>query len=116
MLPRAANPALHDAVVTLCRQAGLSPTFVEAAEPRVEAVLLAVAAGGGAALLPASITERYATPGVRLVELAGAEPAFETAVLTHPDTQHLATHAFLRAVSHAAKPRPVGAARLQLAA
>jgi DNA-binding transcriptional LysR family regulator len=116
MLPRAANPALHDAVVTLCRQAGLSPTFVEAAEPRVEAVLLAIAAGGGAALLPASITERYATPGVRLVELAGAEPAFETAVLTHPDTQHLATHAFLRAVSHAAKPRPVGAARLQLAA
>ena len=55
------------------------------AEPRVEAVLLSVAASGGAALLPAAITQRYAAPGVRLVELAGSEPAFETAVLTQPD-------------------------------
>jgi DNA-binding transcriptional LysR family regulator len=107
LLPRDANPALHDAVVSLCHQAGLSPSFVEAPEPRVEAVLLGVAAGGGAALLPASIVERYAAPGVRLVELAGLEPAFEAAVLTHPDSEHLATHAFLRAVTHAAKTHVV---------
>jgi DNA-binding transcriptional LysR family regulator len=113
LLPRSANPALHDAVVSLCHQAGLSPTFIEAAEPRVEAVLLAVAAGGGAALLPASVTERYAAPGVRLVELTGVAPAFESAVLTHPDTEHLTTHAFLRVLTRAAKPQP---ARLQLAA
>jgi DNA-binding transcriptional LysR family regulator len=113
LLPRSANPALHDAVVSLCHQAGLSPTFIEAAEPRVEAVLLAVAAGGGAALLPASVTERYAAPGVRLVELTGLAPAFESAVLTHPDTEHLTTHSFLRVLTHAAKPQP---ARLQLAA
>jgi DNA-binding transcriptional LysR family regulator len=117
MLPRDANPALHDAVLTLCRQAGLSPSFVEAAEPRVEAVLLAVAAGGGAALLPGAITERYAAPGVRLVELADAEPAFEVAVLTHPDAEHLATQAFLHAVARAAKVRPAEPAeRLQVAA
>jgi DNA-binding transcriptional LysR family regulator len=103
MLPRHANPALHDAVISMCREAGLTPTFVEAAEPRVEAVLLAVAAGGGAALLPASVMERYAAPGVRLVELAATEPAFESVVLTRPDSEHLATHAFLRAVSRAAK-------------
>jgi DNA-binding transcriptional LysR family regulator len=113
LLPREANPALHDAVVSLCHQAGLSPDFVEAAEPRVEAVLLAVAAGGGAALLPASITERYAAPGVRLVGLTGAAPAFESAVLTHPDTDHLATHAFLRVLSRAPTTQP---AKLQLAA
>jgi DNA-binding transcriptional LysR family regulator len=113
LLPRSANPALHDAVVSLCHQAGLSPTFIEAAEPRVEAVLLAVAAGGGAALLPASVTERYAAPGVRLVELTGLAPAFESAVLTHPDTEHLTTHSFLRVLTRAAKPQP---ARLQLAA
>jgi DNA-binding transcriptional LysR family regulator len=103
LLPRDANPALHDAVVSLCHQAGLSPAFVEAPEPRVEAVLLGVAAGGGAALLPASIIERYAAPGVRLVELAGLEPVLESAVLTDPDSEHLATHAFLRTVAHAAK-------------
>jgi DNA-binding transcriptional LysR family regulator len=107
LLPREANPALHDAVVASCHQAGLSPTFVEAPEPRVEAVLLGVAAGGGAALLPASVTERYAAPGVQFVDLAGVEPAFETAVLTHPDNEHLATHAFLRVVSRTAKVQPI---------
>ena len=116
LLPREANPALHDAVLSVCRQAGLSPTLVEAAEPRVEAILLAVAAGGGAALLPAAVTERYAAPGVRLVELAGAEPAFESAVLTRPETESLATHAFLRAVSYAARPRRTAPARLRVAA
>jgi DNA-binding transcriptional LysR family regulator len=116
MLPREANPALYDAVVALCRTAGLSPSLVEAAEPRVEAVLLAVAAGGGTALLPASVTERYAAPGVRLVPLAGAEPAFESAVLTQPDTDSLAVHGFLRAVTRAAKPRPSAPAHLRVAA
>jgi DNA-binding transcriptional LysR family regulator len=113
LLPREANPALHDAVVSLCHQAGLSPDFVEAAEPRVEAVLLSVAAGRGAALLPASITERFAAPGVRLVALTGAAPVFESAVLTHPDTDHAATQAFLSILSRAPTTRP---AQLQLAA
>jgi DNA-binding transcriptional LysR family regulator len=116
MLPRDTNPALHDAVVSLCRDAGLSPVLAEAPEPRVEAILLAVAAGGGAALLPASVSQRYATPGVRLVDLAGTEPAFETAVLTQPESDSLAIHHFLRAVSHAAKRRPAAPARLLVAA
>jgi len=116
MLPRDANPALHDAIVALCREAGLSPAFVDAAEPRVEAVLLAVAAGAGTALLPASVTERYAAPGVRLVEIAAAEPAFESAVLTQPDAQSIAIHGFLRAVTRAARPRPTVPARLQAVA
>jgi DNA-binding transcriptional LysR family regulator len=116
MLPRDANPALHDAVVSLCHQAELSPALVEVADPRVEAVLLAVAAGGGAALLPASVTERYAAPGVRLVDLAGAAPAFESAVLTHPECETLAIQGFLRALARAARPRPAAAPRLQVAA
>jgi DNA-binding transcriptional LysR family regulator len=106
VLPREANPALHDAVVSVCRGAGVSPALVEAGEPRVEAVLLAVAAGGGAALLPASISERYAIPGVRLVELAGVEPAFESAIVTRPDADHISTQAFLHAVVRAGKPAP----------
>jgi DNA-binding transcriptional LysR family regulator len=114
MLPRDANPALYDGVVAVCRDAGLSPLLVEASEPRVEAVLLAVAAGGGTALLPASVTQRYATPGVRLVDLVGVEPAFEAAVLTRPDSDSLALHRFLRAAAHAAtRPEP---APLQLQA
>ena len=116
MLPRDSNPALHDAVVALTREAGLSPVFVEAPEPRVEAVLLAVAAGGGVALLPASVAQRYATAGVRLVDVAGTGPAFEAAVLTRPNSDSLAIQRFLRAASHAAKRQPVTPARLQLAA
>jgi len=116
MLPRDNNPPLHDAIVALTREAGLSPMLVEAPEPRVEGVLLAVAAGGGAALLPASVAQRYATPGVRLVDVAGTGPAFEAAVLTRQDSDSLAAQRFLRAVSHAAKRQPVTPARLQLAA
>ena len=103
MLPRDGNPALHDAVVSLSRDAGLSPAFVEAPEPRVEAVLLAVAAGAGAALLPASVAQRYATPGVRLVDVVGTEPAFEAVVLTRPNHDSLAIQRFLHAATHAAK-------------
>jgi DNA-binding transcriptional LysR family regulator len=116
LLPRDGNPALHDAVIALTREAGLTPVFVETPEPRVEAVLLAVAAGGGAALLPASVAQRYATPGVRLVDVVGAEPAFEAAVLTRPDIDSLAVQRFLRAASHAAKRQPDTPARLQAVA
>jgi DNA-binding transcriptional LysR family regulator len=35
VLQRSANPALHDAVISLCRSAGVAPALIEAAEPRV---------------------------------------------------------------------------------
>jgi DNA-binding transcriptional LysR family regulator len=99
MLPRRANPAFHSAVVAACREAQLSPSFVEVAEPRVEHVLLAVAAGAGLALLPAAVTERYASPGVRFVPVEDAEPLVQNVLLTHPDGQTLATAALQRALS-----------------
>jgi DNA-binding transcriptional LysR family regulator len=103
VLPREANPAFHSAVIAIVRSAGVSPAFVELPEPRVEHVLLAVAAGAGIALLPESVLERYASPGVRLVPLEGSEPAFQAAVLTHPESDNLATAAFLRALVRAGK-------------
>jgi DNA-binding transcriptional LysR family regulator len=117
-LPREANPAFHNAVVAMCHAAGLSPTFVELSEPRVEHVLLGVAAGAGLAVLPEAVTERFAAPGIRFVALEGEEPALRTAVLTHPDTDSLATLAFLRAVARTANTpvtRPTQAA-VELAA
>jgi DNA-binding transcriptional LysR family regulator len=104
VLPREANPAFHSAVVAMCHNAGLCTTFLEMTEPRVENALLAVAAGAGPAILPESVMERYATPGIRFVRLDGAVPALQTAVLTHPDNESLATAAFLRAVGRAANP------------
>jgi DNA-binding transcriptional LysR family regulator len=102
VLPRAADPAFHNAVVALCHGAGLSPTFVEIPEPRVEHVLLAVAAGAGLALLPHSATERFASPGIRFVALEAGKAMLRSAVLTHPDTDSLATLAFLRALARTA--------------
>jgi DNA-binding transcriptional LysR family regulator len=99
IMPRAANPAFHDAVVSLCREAGIAPALHEVREPRVESVLLAVAAGAGPAVLPAAVAERYAVPGVRLVPLQDDATGFETAVVTHPDADNPATDALLRALA-----------------
>ena len=111
VLPRDVNPAFHSAVIGICRDAGLSPTLVEPAEARVEHVLLAVAAGAGLALLPESVVDRYAAPGVRFVPLEGGGPAIECAVLAHRDAQSLATAAFLRAVTRTARAQMVSSAR-----
>jgi DNA-binding transcriptional LysR family regulator len=115
VLPRDANPAFYNAVVAMCRTAGLAPTLVEITEARVEHALLAVAAGLGAALLPESVTERYASPGTRFVALETGEPAFQTAVLTHTDVESLGTLTFLRAVTGAARSAATDAARAAIA-
>ena len=115
VLPADVNPPFHNAVISICRDAGLSPTFVEVAEPRVEHALLAVASGVGMALLPESAAERHVAPGVRFVELERREPAFDTVVLTRPDTENLGTVGFLRAMAHATKPSQVAPARPTIA-
>jgi DNA-binding transcriptional LysR family regulator len=114
--PRDPDPSLYDTVVALCRGAGIAPTLVEAAEPRRDALLLAVAAGGGMAILPASAGEHSALPGVRTVELETDEPPFEFGVVTHPDADSFATQAFLRAAAHGARRRDTDGAALRLAA
>jgi DNA-binding transcriptional LysR family regulator len=109
VLPRDSNPAFHGAVVSMCRDAGLSPTLVEVGEARTEHMLLAVAAGAGIALLHESAVERHVVPGVRIVVVDHAEPAFESAVLTLHGNDTLATARFVRAVERASRPAPVAA-------
>jgi DNA-binding transcriptional LysR family regulator len=104
VLPSDTNPPFHNAIVSICRDAGLSPSFVEVAEPRVEHALLTVAAGGGIALFPETVAERHLASGVRFVSLDLPGAAFDTAVVTRPDTDNLATAAFLRALSRALPP------------
>jgi DNA-binding transcriptional LysR family regulator len=97
VLPRDVNPAFYNAVVSLCHTAGLSPKLIEIGAPRVEDALLAVA------MLPESVTERYTIPGVCFVPLEASAPAFQNAVVTHPDTENLATLEFLRGIVKAAR-------------
>jgi DNA-binding transcriptional LysR family regulator len=101
VMPPGLNPAFHGAIVSLCRDAGVSPTFVEVAEPRVEHALLAVAAGTGMALLPESAAERHLAQGVRFVPLERTERVFDSVLVTHPDSDSLGTAAFVRALARA---------------
>ena len=116
VLPREVNPAFHNAVVGICRDAGLAPTLVTVPEPRVEHVLLSVAAGAGMALVPDSVAERCTIPGLRFVPLHDVGAAFQSVVLTHPDSEDIATMSFLRALSCTSRSgavddsRPIGLA------
>jgi DNA-binding transcriptional LysR family regulator len=112
VLPRDTNRPLYDAIVSSCHAAGLSPTLVEMPGADVEQVLLAVASGSGMALLPGSVAERYAAPGVRFVPLGGQAPTFATAVVTRRDTEHMPTVAFVRALSVLVEPHELITAAL----
>jgi DNA-binding transcriptional LysR family regulator len=103
-LPRDANPAFHNAIVSMCRDAGLSPAIAELAEPRVDQALLCVATGTAMALLPESAAAHYAAPGVRFTPVETPAPVISTVVVTRPNADDLATAAFLRALSRADRP------------
>ena len=103
-LARTINPAFHDSVLGACGAAGIAPAIVEIAEPAVEHVLLAVASGAGAALLPASAEARFATPGVRFRPLAPPEPSCEVAVVARKEPS-TTTAAFLRLAEQPERPQ-----------
>jgi DNA-binding transcriptional LysR family regulator len=102
VLPRDADRPFFDAVLATCHQAGLSPAIAELPDAHVEQALLAVASGAGMALLPGSVADRYAAPGVRFVPLEGVRPTVETALVTRRDTEHLPTVALVRAFTRGA--------------
>jgi DNA-binding transcriptional LysR family regulator len=105
VLPRDANRPFYDAIVSICRDAGLSPTLVELPDADLERTLLAVASGSGIALLPESVAERTSAHGIRFLELDGARAATPTAVVTRPGADHLPTVAFLRGLNRAESVR-----------
>jgi DNA-binding transcriptional LysR family regulator len=112
VLPRETSRPFYDAVLAACQIAGLSPWVVETQGTCVEPALLAVASGAGIGLLPESVADRYSTPGVRFVPIAGERPLVSTVIVTRRDSTHLPTAAFLRAVQEAGtRPSlvPVGA-------
>jgi DNA-binding transcriptional LysR family regulator len=101
VLTRDASRPFYDAVLAACQSVALTPSIVETRTASVESALLAVASGAGIGLLPASVADRYATPGVRFVPIDGEQPGVATAVVTRRDSTHLATAAFLRALAEA---------------
>jgi DNA-binding transcriptional LysR family regulator len=104
MLPRSSNPAFYDGVISAWRAAGLTADPREASEPQVEHVLLAVAAGAGLAVLPASVAERFSVPGVRFVPLSGSLGC-EIAVLSRDEDSTMVA-GYLRHARALAHPEP----------
>ena len=102
-LPRDADPALYDTIIALFRDAGLAPRLCSASDARVEAVLLGIASGGGAALLPAAAVERRTLPGVRILDVSDAEPQIEAGVSTDHKADGIALHQFLHVVAAVAR-------------
>src|SRR3954471_8885984 len=83
MLPREVNPAFYDGVLSICRDAGISPTIIHTLEPRAALALVALSWGTGGAILPESVGEAVAVAGIRFVPLEADQPVCESAVLTH---------------------------------
>jgi DNA-binding transcriptional LysR family regulator len=109
VMARTTNPAFFDGLITAWRDAGVAATPVEVTEPSLEHLLLAVAAGAGAALLPASAERRYATPGVRFLPLSTPSPTCDVVLISHPKDTSIATSAFLQLAQAVSAPaREVG--------
>ena len=100
---RAMNPAFYEGVLGACAAAGIAPALIEISTPAVEQVLLAVAAGAGIALLPASVDGRFATAGVRFRPLAAPAPMCEVALVARQDADMTST-AFLRLAGQLRSP------------
>jgi DNA-binding transcriptional LysR family regulator len=84
LLPRVQNPAFYDGVISTWRAAGVAPMPVDATEPQVVQALLAVAAGAGIAILPASAARRTSVPGVRFLALQPG-PTCEIAAISRDE-------------------------------
>lgn len=104
VMARTTNPAFFDGLITAWHDAGVAVAPVEVAEPSLEHLLLAVAAGAGAALLPASAARRYVTPGVRFLPLASPSPTCEVVLISHPEDTSIATSAFLQLAGAVSTP------------
>jgi DNA-binding transcriptional LysR family regulator len=117
LMPREINPAFYDGVVSVCRDAGISPAITHPLEPRVELALLAVSSGAGLAILPASVAEALTVPGVRFVPLEASQPISISALVTRSETDDIATRAFAHALVRASRrEQPTSAPKLRIAA
>lgn len=101
IFPRRRGAVLHDAVINACHDAGFSPQVVQEATELPTQVSL-VAAGMGAALVPASMKNlRYR--GVVYRSLLGRPPAPDTAVAWRRGAEPQPLRAFLQVVKEFAQ-------------
>jgi DNA-binding transcriptional LysR family regulator len=93
IFPRHLAPALHDAILTCFRDAGLTPQIAQEAN-QMQTIVGLVSAGMGIALVPQSVSN-LKRPGVEYKQLADKTPLVETGLAWRRDNPSPVLGAFL---------------------
>jgi DNA-binding transcriptional LysR family regulator len=101
MFPRQIAPQLYDTIVTLCQDAGFSPTIAMEAHP-AQSIIALVSAGVGIGFI-ASQAQRLARDGVVYRPIRGPKPLLGLGVAYHRDGMLPAVEAFLHAAREAGR-------------
>ena len=93
VFPRAISPALHDAILSVFREAGVTPQVGQQAI-QMQTIVSLVSAGMGMALVPQSVSNLM-RPGVEYRALSDATPLVETGLAWRRDNASPVLHGFL---------------------
>jgi DNA-binding transcriptional LysR family regulator len=93
VFPRAISPALYDAILSVFRQAGITPEIGQQAI-QMQTIVSLVSAGMGMALVPQSVSNLM-RPGVEYRALSDATPLVETGLAWRRDNASPVLHGFL---------------------
>lgn len=97
VFPRAISPALYDAIVSVFRDAGITPEIGQQAI-QMQTIVGLVSAGMGMALVPQSVSNLM-RPGVEYRALAHATPLVETGLAWRRDNASPVLRGFLELLS-----------------
>ncbi|MEO5932995.1 MAG: LysR family transcriptional regulator [Duganella sp.] len=97
VFPRAISPALYDAIVSVFRDAGITPKIGQQAI-QMQTIVSLVSAGMGMALVPQSVSNLM-RPGVEYRALADAGPLVETGLAWRRDNASPVLRGFLELLS-----------------
>jgi DNA-binding transcriptional LysR family regulator len=97
VFPRAISPALYDAIVSVFRDAGITPEIGQQAI-QMQTIVGLVSAGMGMALVPQSVSNLM-RPGVEYRALADATPLVETGLAWRRDNASPVLRGFLELLS-----------------
>jgi DNA-binding transcriptional LysR family regulator len=96
IFPRQSSPALHDAILSCFRAAGITPAIGQEAI-QMQTIVSLVSAGMGLALVPQSVSNLM-RPGVEYRALAGPTPLVETGLAWRRDNASPVLRGFLESL------------------
>lgn len=101
LFPRQIAPQLYDTIVSLCQDAGFSPTIAMEAHP-AQSIIALVGSGVGIGFIAAEV-QRLPRAGIAYRPIRGPRPLLGLGVAYHPDGRPPAVEAFLTAAREAGR-------------